>query len=85
MLSENGGQEPPHTWRTSFILLRFLMVIMIIGVIFIEQDFARGFQKYIILRVFSGKWMSGTSTYLEDVLLSPEVPDNDLDGWGHHH
>ncbi len=27
--------------------------------------------------------MSGTSTYLEDVLHPPEVPDYDLNGWGH--
>ena len=41
------------------ILLRFLMVIlmviMIVGIIFIELDFAWGCQKYIILRVFSWK------------------------------
>ena len=61
------------------------MVIMMFGVIFIELDFAIGFQKYIILRVFSGKLLSGTSTHLEDVLLPPEVPDNDLDGWGYLH
>ena len=59
------------------------MVLMIVGIIFDELDFARGFQKYIILRVFSGKLLSGTSTYLEDVLHPPEVPDGDLDGWGH--
>ena len=67
------------------LLLLLLMVIMMFGVIFIELDFAWGFQKYIILRVFSGKWLSGTSTYLEDVLHYPEVPNNDLDGWGHLH
>ena len=61
------------------------MVFIMVGVIFIELDFASGFQKYIILRVFSGKLLSGTSTYLEDVLHPPEVPDGDLDGWGHLH
>ena len=34
-------------------MLRFLMVIMMVGVIFIELDFAWGFQKYIMLGVFS--------------------------------
>ena len=38
----------------SSILLRFLMVIMMVGVISIELDFAWGFQKYIILWVFNG-------------------------------
>ena len=28
---KNCFQEPSLTWRTSFILLRFLMVIMIVG------------------------------------------------------
>ena len=35
--------------------------------------------------VFSVKLLSGTSTYLEDVFHPPEVPDDDLDGWGHLH
>jgi len=34
------------------------------------------------LRVFSGK-LSGTSTYLKDVLHPPEVSDGNNDGWGH--
>ena len=50
-----------------------------------KLDFAQGFQKYIILRVFSGKILSGASTYLEDVFHPPEVPDDDLDVWGHLH
>ena len=62
-----------------------MMVIMMVGIIFIELDFALGFQKYILLRVFCGKLLSGTSTYLEDVLHPPEVPDGDHDGWGHLH
>ena len=57
-------------------------MIMMVRVIFIELDFARGFQKYTILRVSSEKCLSGTSTYLEDVLHHPEVPDGDLDHWG---
>ena len=40
VLSENGCQEPPHTWRTSSILLMFLMVIIMIGAIFSELDCA---------------------------------------------
>ena len=59
------------------------MVIMMVGVIFLELDFARGFQKYIILRLLSGKLLSGTSSYLEDIIHPPEVPDGDYDGWGH--
>ena len=35
---ENCCQEPPHTWRISSILLRFLMVILMARVIFIEPD-----------------------------------------------
>ena len=35
---ENCCQEPPHTWRMSSILLRFLMVILMAGVIFAEPD-----------------------------------------------
>ena len=35
---ENCCQEPPHTWRMSSILLRFLMVILMAGVIFTESD-----------------------------------------------
>ena len=35
---ENCCQEPPHTWRMSSILLRFLMVILMAGVIFTEPD-----------------------------------------------
>ena len=42
-------QEPHHTWRMSSILLRFLIMIIMVGFIFIELDFAWGFQKYIIL------------------------------------
>ena len=37
---KHGCQEPPHTWRTSSIILRFLMMIMMVGIIFIELDFA---------------------------------------------
>ena len=37
-LVENCCQEPPHTWRMSSILLRFLMVIMMAGIIFTEPD-----------------------------------------------
>ena len=37
-LVENCCQEPPHTWRMSSILLRFLMVILMAGVIFTEPD-----------------------------------------------
>ena len=35
---ENCYQEPPHTWRMSSILLRFLIVILMAGVNFIEPD-----------------------------------------------
>ncbi len=82
---ENFCQEPPHTWRMSSILLGFLMVIMMVGVIFIELEFACSFQKYIILGVFSEKLLSRTSLYLEDVIHLPEVPDVDHDGWSHLH
>ena len=37
-LVENCYQEPPHTWRMSSILLRFLIVILMAGVNFIEPD-----------------------------------------------
>ena len=37
---KKGCQEPPHIWRMSLILLKFLMMIMMVGVIFIELDFA---------------------------------------------
>ena len=63
------------------------MVIMMAGIIFTEPDvdvdFARGFQKYIILGVLSEKLLSGTSPYLEDILHPPEVPNGDHDGWSH--
>ncbi len=36
MLMQNYCQESPHTWRMSFILLRFLMVILMAGVIFTD-------------------------------------------------
>ena len=61
------------------------MVIMMFGVIFIELNFARGFQKYIILRVFSEILFSGTSPYLEDILHPSEVPDGIQDAWDHLH
>ena len=35
---ENYCQEPPHTWKMSSILLRFLMVILMAEVIFTEPD-----------------------------------------------
>ena len=67
---KNGCQEPPHTWMTSSILLRFLMVIMMVGVISIELDFYWGFQKYVtlVVVVLSEKWLSGTSPYLGEIL-----------------
>ena len=40
VLSENGCQEPPHTWGTSYIFLRFLIVIIMVGIIPIELDFS---------------------------------------------
>ena len=49
------------------------MVFMMVGVIFIDLDFAKGFQKNIILEVLSDKLLSGTSPYLEDILHPPEV------------
>ena len=58
---------------------------MMIGVIFIELEFASAFQKYIILGMLKEKLLSGTSPYLGDVLHPPEVPDGDQDGWGHVH
>ena len=61
------------------------MVIMMVGVIFIELDFARGFQKYIILAVLSEKLLSGTSPYLEDVIHPHEVPGGDNDDKGNLH
>ena len=64
-------------------MLSFILVIRMVMIIFFELDFASGFHKYIILRVFSRKLLSGTSTYLEDVLYPPEVPDGDYNGWGH--
>ena len=82
---KNGSQEPLHTWRTSSIILRFLMVIMKVGVIFIEVDFAWAYQKIdnTILNTTSETLLSGTSPYMEDVLNPPEVPDHDHDGWVH--
>ena len=53
---KNVHQEPPHTWRTSLIFLRFLrflMGILTFEVIFIQMDFASAFQKCIILGVLS--------------------------------
>ena len=38
-----------------------------------------------LIRVFRGKLLLGTSTYLEDVLHPAEVPDGDHDGWDHLH
>ena len=38
-----------------------------------------------LIRVFRGKLLLGTSTYLEDVLHPAEVPDGDRDGWDHLH
>ena len=35
---ENCCQEPPHTWRMSSSLLRFLMLILMAGVIFTELE-----------------------------------------------
>ena len=83
--SENGCHEPPHTQTTSSILLRFLVVIMMVGIIPIELDCSWGLKKYVILVVLSGKWLSGTSPYLEDIIHSPTVPDGDHDGWDHLH
>ena len=37
-LWSSSCQEPTHTKRMSSIFLRFLMVIMMVGVIFIEPD-----------------------------------------------
>ena len=47
--SQQANEEPTQTWWMSSILQSVLMVIMIVGVIFIELDFVLGFQKYIIL------------------------------------
>ena len=71
----------------SSILLKFLMVILMAGVIFTDSDVdnATDSTTPTILRVLSKKLLSGTFTYLEDVLHPPEVPDGDLDGWGHFH
>ena len=52
----NSCQEPLHTWRTSLIFLRFLrflMGVLMVGVMFIQLDFVWGFQKCIILGVLS--------------------------------
>ena len=35
---ENCCQEPPHTWRMSSIILRFLIMILMAGVIFTEPE-----------------------------------------------
>ena len=35
---KNGCQEPPHTWRMSSILLKFLMFILMAGVILTEPE-----------------------------------------------
>ena len=43
----------PILGRMSFIFLRFIMEIMMVGIILIHQDFALGFQKCIILGVLS--------------------------------
>ena len=59
--------------------------LTMVKVIFIELDFVRGFQKYIILGVLSEKLLSGTSPYLEDILHLPVVPDGYHDVWGHLH
>ena len=58
------------------------MVITMVGVIFIQLDFAEGYQKCIILVVLSEKLLSKTSPYLEDVL---DLPDGHNDGWSHFH
>ena len=59
------------------------MVFMMVWVIFIDLDFARGFQKYIILEVLNDKLLSGPSPYLEDILHPHEVSVGDNYGWGH--
>ena len=72
---KNVHQEPPPTWRTSLIFLRFLrflMGILMVGVIFIQLDFVQGFQKCIILGVLCEK-CPRTSPYLEDVFDLLEV------------
>ena len=61
------------------------MMIMMVGVIFSELDFALGFQKYVTLGVLSEKLLSGTSPNLEDIIHLPEVPDCDPGGQGHFH
>ena len=38
MLMQNYCQEPPHTWRMSSILLRYLMMILMAGVTFTEPE-----------------------------------------------
>ena len=56
------------------------MVIMMVGVVFTEMYFARGFQKYIILGVLSEIYLSGTSSYLDDVLHPAKALDGDHAG-----
>ena len=57
-------------WQMNKHLI-FLMVIIMVGFILNDLDFAWGFQKCIIL------WV------LEDILHLPDVPDGDHDGWGY--
>ena len=56
------------------------MVIMLVGIIFILPEVSKNI-KY--LGCLAEKLLSGTSTYLEDVLHPPKVPDDDPDGWDH--
>ena len=51
------------------------MAILMVGVIFIQVDFAQGFQKSIIIGVLCEKSSSRSSIYLEDVLDLLELPE----------
>ncbi len=61
------------------------MVIMMVGVILIELNFALGFQKYIILGYLVKNCCKEPPHTWEDVIHLPEFPDGDHDGWGHLH
>ena len=61
MLSENNCQEPPHTWRTSSILLRFLMVILMAGVILTEPEVSVDVDADAELRNKAALWSSEKS------------------------
>ena len=49
---KSSYQEPLYSWRMLLIFLTFLILIMILGIVSIQLDFVKGFQKYIIHVIF---------------------------------